>query len=270
MEVVDVIASIVSNVSTALGYTVHFRHGHIIEINNVISKIRQGDSSKVWPMIALLHDFKQDEEYNGTKCRFKLLIVTRSSDKYIAEDRKEKTFKTVLVPIYNELKKQIIASKYVVDKPSEIKWPRVDHYFYGTPTVMGSDSNIFDDWIDCIELENLELTISIPCEDQVTYPSILEAFTGATGEYIYLKMSEKMELPEFPEEIFTTDFDNNGAPLAFDSLVQGGTDTMYILKCEANIPAGADICLISQNDWYSVSGVKMLPVLCYPVVNNVQ
>lgn len=145
---------------------VYFMHGHLKEITAVLQSMATADTkNKKYPLIALLRDFKEtiSEVKDGyqASARPRLLIATRTLPNRRAEERKEKNFDPVLIPILENLMIQISKSN-LFGRPSAadmnvVKW---DCYFYGTGN---NDKNLFNDYIDAIDVEGISLKAKNIC-----------------------------------------------------------------------------------------------------------
>lgn len=185
--IVDLFKSITTEVSAALGYTVHFHHGHMLEIvNNVKALSADPDTDKRYPLIAFRHDIKQGRNENGLGFEVTLFIITLSDTSYSADQREELTFKAWLTPIYDELINQIARSGYFMEQSRrevELNHKFIEHYFWGNAGVMGNDANIFGDAVDCIEIENLKLTAIKGCVSEILSNTVTISLTGGDSEY---------------------------------------------------------------------------------------
>lgn len=152
-NIVDQFSQVAALVSSAYGQTVHFRHGHMLEVANIVQQmVKDPDIDKRYPIIALQHDFEQDPvPFKGTELKgLKLYIITLSRPEYIAEQRKELIFKPILYPIRDILIEQIARSGYFEQQSVEDVLEVItltDRYYWGSSSVMGNTANIFLDWV---------------------------------------------------------------------------------------------------------------------------
>lgn len=167
----DQMADIASKVDAALYSAVdpvfphiYFMHGHPIEIINRLQEKLKNPSAKDqrFPLIILLHDFKINRNkdtasYGATSLN--VVIATMTKQEYNADQRKENVFKPVLYPILKEFLNQIESSPYYSIGLNGVQYDQTDRYFWGKQGLYGNTGNIFNDYIDAIELENLKLTI---------------------------------------------------------------------------------------------------------------
>lgn len=142
---------------------IHWQHGHPLEIIETLKQLSTGVSSKTqrYPLFGLFRDFK---ETMGTQpgiyseAPITIIIATRTLPTYSSDQRKEKSFKPILHPIMVEVFNQIELSGKFLNEGNDLQViPRIDHYFWGRESIYGAKANIFSDWIDCVEINNLIL-----------------------------------------------------------------------------------------------------------------
>lgn len=164
---VDEIGLVVQAASIVLGQDINYLHGHPKEILNTLSE--QGKSKslkyKKYPLVALFQDFGEEMgetvgAYASTSLN--LVICTSTEAHYTSGQRYEKNFKPVLYPIYEEFLKQLHASKaFDTLSAAKIRHRKTDRLFWGRNGLYGNDGNIFNDRIDAIEIENLNLKVNL-------------------------------------------------------------------------------------------------------------
>lgn len=144
---------------------VRYQHGHPKE---VIQTLKENDESQTLkferlPLVALFEDFKvMDARVFGcwATVRLNLVILNHTKQEYVAEDRYAKNFKPILDVIYNELMIHIDKSGfYHIQDDTLIKHDMTRRLFWGRQGLYGGVANIFNDFIDAIEISNLELDV---------------------------------------------------------------------------------------------------------------
>lgn len=163
----EIIKSKVETASLELNRPIFFMHGHILEIVQELKKLSEDKQSKAmrFPLVALLRDFpetKGQEIGIYSEARLNLIIATRTEPTYNSEKRKANSFIPVLYPIWEALEKQINWGQEFNTSGIGLDYTQIDHYFWGREGIYGSDANIFNDWIDCIEIRDLNLKIKQP------------------------------------------------------------------------------------------------------------
>lgn len=144
---------------------IYFKHGHILEIVAELEALSKGPTTKNqrYPLVALLRDFP---ELNGAipgidaQNTLNLIIATRTDPNYTSDKREVLSFLPILQPIAAELLHQFeMSGKFMAPGQDQQNYLAIEHYFWGRESIYGSKANIFNDWIDCIEIKNLNLKL---------------------------------------------------------------------------------------------------------------
>jgi len=171
LYIVDIIESVVDDVredyTPPSGFdpdAPFYMYGHPIEIiNTLMEKEKSGTLKfKKYPLIALFQDFEEDkgeEQSINARVSLNIVIAVMTDPDYRSEDRYTNTFKPVLYPLYNKLLEKIAASGYFQVAPGNIRHRKIDRVYWGRTGLYGNEGNIFNDYIDAIEIENMELSI---------------------------------------------------------------------------------------------------------------
>lgn len=163
----ELIKANVDNIST-VERPVYFMHGHPIEIVQELQKLAQDQESKAkrFPLVALFRDFNERKGVEvgvASEATLNLIIATRTQPEYNSNKRKELSFKAVLHPIWEELEQAIMwDAKNYLTNGTGLDYTQIDRYFWGREGLYGNDGNIFNDYIDCVEIRNLNLKIKTP------------------------------------------------------------------------------------------------------------
>ena len=272
----DIMQTIVSRVTAEMGYTVHFQQGHMLEIVDIVKQMSVDQNiSHRYPIIALKHDIKQPYKYLvGTEIYCTMYIITLSKADYIAKQRIELIFKPFLYQIRDEFINQIARSGYFEEQSAEevaSKITAYDRLFWGNQLVMGNDGNIFDDWVDAIELDISGLTVMDGCYTQTpTAPINLSFVSDTTGRFIFGRFNKLMSDPE-GEELSNISVSVGTSEYGVDSVVFGGCDDMYIFDLgSALITHGAVVSItIPSGIFISDNGVYYAGCTQAEVMNNV-
>lgn len=141
---------------------VHFDHGHPIEIVETLSEKDKAGiefSFKKYPLVCLFQDFVEDIENNYiVSANIHIVICNSTKPDYKAKERYEHNFKPVLYPIYNELMNQFQKHGDVIGYFP--KQQKIDRLFWGKSSLYGNKANIFEDYLDAIEIINLKLNLN--------------------------------------------------------------------------------------------------------------
>lgn len=164
--VVDVIGEVVAAVQAAIGATlpspnkvILYTYGRSIQILEKLTLLNNSKDLKgtKYPLFALFMDFPENHGGNNGypfTVKFpKISIATLTNSTDDPPKRYNATFKPILYPIYQEFLRQLVRHKNIVGNDpntiSHIKWDR--------PGSQPEGSGL-NDYIDAIELQNLELT----------------------------------------------------------------------------------------------------------------
>lgn len=144
---------------------IYFKHGHILEIVSELEALSKGPATKSqrYPLVALLRDFP---ELNGalpgidSQNTLNLIIAIRTERTYTADKREALSFTPILKPIVAELLHQFeMSGKFMAPGQDQQNYLAIERYFWGRESISGAKENIFNDWIDCIEIKNLNLKL---------------------------------------------------------------------------------------------------------------
>lgn len=172
----DILEPIVSKVSIKLlsqlqafdsGITgVHYDYGHPLEIIETLSQKTTAGGDFVYNKYPLVALFLDADLRRGRKpgvygeYTLHMAIIRGTDPTYKAKQRDDYNFKPVLMPIYLELMKQIFHSGLFLSG-DQIQHDPINRYYWGRQGLYGNESNIFNDHVDCIEIKNLKLELSI-------------------------------------------------------------------------------------------------------------
>jgi hypothetical protein len=167
LYIVEVIEDVVKATDVALYSTLNkhifYQYGRSIQILTQLQYLNGSIQSKgnKYPLFALFQDFPETNGGNGyyATVRFpKIIIATLTQSTDSVPKRYAETFKPILYPIYTEFLRQLVKHKNVVaNDPGaipHIKWDRPG----SMPAADKKEAGNFTDYVDAIELQNLELT----------------------------------------------------------------------------------------------------------------
>lgn len=146
---------------------VHYDYGHPIEIIETLAQKSQTGEFvyNKYPLIALFLDagLQRGREI-GVYGEFTLhiAIINGTQAEYKAKQRDDENFKPVLMPIYLEFMNQIKKSgRFFITSADLIPHEPINRYYWGKQGLYGNEGNIFNDYVDCIEIKNLKLKVNI-------------------------------------------------------------------------------------------------------------
>ncbi len=166
--IVEEVGAVVAKVDQALQaksfpHRVYYMFGHPVEIANRLLELSNSveDKNKKFPLVCLFTDVRvtrnQPEGKFGT-ASLHLIIVNITDQHYTAQQRLDNNFKPVLQPIKTELIKQLSRHKqFSFDQDSE--FIEIERYYWGREGLHGNVNNMFNDFIDGIELPRLKVVI---------------------------------------------------------------------------------------------------------------
>lgn len=171
LYIVDIIESVVDSVRAE--YTPpsgfdsdapFYMYGHPLEIINILSQKDKHDTLKYkkYPLVALFQDFEEikgEDQAINAEVNLNIVIAVNTSQHYRSSERYANTFKTVLYPIYNLFLEKIAASGYFQTAPGIISHRKTDRVYWGKQGLYGTEANVFNDFLDAIEIDNLNLSI---------------------------------------------------------------------------------------------------------------
>jgi hypothetical protein len=143
----------------------YYLYGHPQEIVDILGEM-DGDSVlkyEKFPLVILVQDFEEEMGFEGydSETSLNIIIATETDANLRSADRRAVTFTPILYPIYNLLIEKLKESTELdANKPVHTK---IERPYYGRSGLYGNEGNIFNDFIDAIELQNLELKILKIC-----------------------------------------------------------------------------------------------------------
>ncbi|PKN16511.1 MAG: hypothetical protein CVU66_00745 [Deltaproteobacteria bacterium HGW-Deltaproteobacteria-23] len=148
----------------ATGLKCFYQHGHPLEIVESLQEmtLNPKSSETKYPLIALFQDFTEKKGLNNSdgELKLNLIIANLTSPQLKAPDRYAQNFKPILIPIYDEFLKQIAKSRYFrEDNPIKLLHTKIDRLYWGRSGLFGNQKNLFNDYIDCIEIVDLQLNL---------------------------------------------------------------------------------------------------------------
>lgn len=150
---------------TGVSVVLNYHHGHLLEIKNIFQQATAKASLKLeqFPAIVLVQDFQEvtDRKQHLREATLRVLIITDSKQSYVAADRYTYVFEPKLYPLEDLFFKCLERSTEV--SGYDQGFTRWDRLFWGRTAGEGTASNIFADYIDAIELENLKIKILNTC-----------------------------------------------------------------------------------------------------------
>lgn len=157
-----VFAEIVGRVSEKWGRNVSYLFGDWSYISNQLTV--WGKSPKTsplkFPIICLYSPFTEERDAEEARVSLEFIIMVNTEKNYSNEDRESISFDKVLRPIYRLFMDEIRGDRrFASDYRGVVPHQYTENYRYGRVGVLGPDGKPFRDFIDAIEIKNLDLTI---------------------------------------------------------------------------------------------------------------
>lgn len=155
-------AEIVGRVSEKWGRNVSYLFGDWNYISNQLTV--WGKSPKTsplkFPLICLYSPFTEERDAEDVRVSLEFIIMVNTEKDYTNEDRELISFDKVLRPIYRLFMDEIRGDRrFVSDYRGVVPHQYTENYRYGRVGVLGPDGKPFRDFIDAIEIRNLDLTV---------------------------------------------------------------------------------------------------------------
>ena len=166
MNVKDIISGVVDRMNETLSNPIGFHHGHPLEIVNTFKLATHSeDKSLMFPALCLFHDIPEriGIEHEVT---INVVIITDTQPAFTAAERYTNSFDPILTPLYDLFIQKMAESDYVsstLDRVDEFDHQKIDRLFWGKQGLYGSQANIFNDYIDAIEIIDLKFEILNTC-----------------------------------------------------------------------------------------------------------
>lgn len=155
---------VVPRVQAALGLAqLIYLWGHPLEIVTTLQEYTKNPvkESRKFPLIALFTDIvvrrHQPIGFFGS-VRLNMVIANITKPEYKAAERLAVNFQPILQPIKEELIRQIDRHPQWTHG-GEVTYEEIERYYWGKQGLYGNQGNIFNDYIDCIELREINLNI---------------------------------------------------------------------------------------------------------------
>lgn len=172
----EVLTAIQQNETSALGQTginqINYQYGHFRELIQTLAQWDTDPSLRTqkYPMIYLLQDFKESRGRGAgiyADVSLNVIVCHQTDQTYKVTDRMTKVFKPVLYPIYYSLIKQLTKNNLTfAASPDLVPHDKWDRSFWGTGQIStgGTDKMMLNDFVDAIDIQNLQLKIDYqPC-----------------------------------------------------------------------------------------------------------
>lgn len=141
---------------------VYFQFGTLIELQEtIVQQTQLNGGVNVFPLVFMFVDVTEPRGFIGdyADLRLRLAILNFTDRTFKAKDRLENNYKPIIMPIYNELMRQITLSKFFIDANNvqKIKHKTTRRYYWGRESENGNTANKTAFPVDGLEISDLEL-----------------------------------------------------------------------------------------------------------------
>lgn len=144
-----------------------FQYGHLAEVTRKLADLESSVNykDKKYPLIWLVMDFVEKcGDFKDGYCQLpdiQILIATSTEPNLYTKDRITKTFKPRLIPVYREFINQLSSSGFFFDTHEDyVPHERILRPYWGVESASGNTANIFNDYIDAIQIRKLSLKVN--------------------------------------------------------------------------------------------------------------
>lgn len=153
---------VVKRVAEKYGSNVSFLFGDWAYISSQLTEWGKSSSTCKFkfPIICLYSPFIEDRTAPKRTVSLEFIIMVNTLKEYTNEDRERTSFEQILRPIYDLFVEEIKKDRSIdVEYKDNIPHLYTENYRYGRVGVIGEDGKPFSDFIDAIEIKQMNLKI---------------------------------------------------------------------------------------------------------------
>jgi hypothetical protein len=124
-----------------------------------LNELKGSDLSGL-PFILLLLDIKESFTPNNIDVSVNFVIGTVTNQPFTTDERYATNFTPILYPIFEQLITKLQNGSNTIHSTSYLEFEKYDRVLWGKEGLYGVTGNIFEDYIDAIEINNLKLLIT--------------------------------------------------------------------------------------------------------------
>lgn len=146
--------------------TIDYQYGHVQELIETLGQMTksQEETYKKYPLVWLVQDFQERRIFGSgyyAEVDLNIIIAHQTVNTYKISNRMSNVFKPVLYPIYYALLEAFAKNKWIVQGPAYgFDHTKTDRSYWGSNPLDGNKGNVLTDYVDAIELQNLNLKIN--------------------------------------------------------------------------------------------------------------
>lgn len=165
--VVDEMRTLIGKVKTALNLTVlNFQHGYVRDLKQRLTAMSKTvvDDALKFPCVWMVEPFIEvlgTPGYYSTVQRLYFYLMTGTDKNHTPDERMDKSYKLILLPIYREMITQLVLSKvFSVPNRETFEHQRTIQYFWGH-----EQQTAVPDIVDCLEIyiPNIKVNNNLNC-----------------------------------------------------------------------------------------------------------
>jgi len=144
-------------------------YGHPREIAGRLSLLDKKEIEKFgkFPLIVLITDLEEDHDTEHQGIGYivnnpKFVIVTNTNPTYTSPERKENTFKPILLPLYYDFISKIKQSNVIQIDGDMFPHKKYDRYAWGSASVYGNEGLVFNEFLDAVEIDVSAIKLFTP------------------------------------------------------------------------------------------------------------
>ena len=168
----DLVGQVVAKVDTYFStrtinpFAVSYDFGHYSEVNrNLTLKEGNPDKPLKYPLVWLVMDMEESVGKLGVyaEVNMNLIIAVDTTPTLTMQERRDQKFLPVLYPIYARLLEEFKNSK-AFQTAAVIQHTKIDRPYWGIQDAQGNGvANLFNDYMDAVQIKNLKLTVKNIC-----------------------------------------------------------------------------------------------------------
>ncbi len=160
------IKSVVEKVSAVMltkpePFQVSYFYGNYQDIAKELSRKRLKDEDDFYPLVCLLMPYQiRKPDMGEPTALFDLLIIHDTKSEYLMPQREELIFFPRLLPVYEEILRQIRKDGKAFTTTAGIDHTEVIRPYWGGNESGNADAkNLFDDYVDAVQMKDMKLVI---------------------------------------------------------------------------------------------------------------
>lgn len=160
MIITDAIGQVIERLRTEPNGPPYYDYGHRLQMANTL-KLKETDKvkkAKKYPLFMLRLDTPERHENDMIFYDLNIVILAHTKRDYTTTDRFEEVIKPTLLPLYESFIKELKRSGlFVWGKGIKPPHTMIIRPYYGVLGAEANMANLFGDYVDAIEIQNLKI-----------------------------------------------------------------------------------------------------------------